>query len=59
MAEFQERLDRTQRFLLANSICEALEGDAKQKARSELVEVIARVTPINANQNDKTSIRKH
>ncbi|MGF1522210.1 MAG: hypothetical protein ACFBSF_07835 [Leptolyngbyaceae cyanobacterium] len=43
MADFQERLDRTQRFLLANSICEGLEGDAKQKARSELVQVIARI----------------
>jgi hypothetical protein len=41
MAEFQQRLDTTQRFLLANSICEALEGEIKHKARSELVRVIA------------------
>jgi len=41
MAEFQQRLDQTQRFLLANSICEGLEGDAKQEARSHLVKVIS------------------
>lgn len=44
MAEYQERLDRTQRFLLANSICEGLETDAKQKARSGLIDVIAKTT---------------
>jgi hypothetical protein len=41
MAEYQERLDRTQRFLIANSICEGLEGDIKQKTRSRLVDSIA------------------
>lgn len=41
LASFQSRLDTTQRFLLANSICEGLEGDIKQKTRSELVSVIA------------------
>ena len=37
MADFQSRLDMTQRFLLANSICENLEGDFKQNTRSNLV----------------------
>jgi hypothetical protein len=37
MAEFQSRLDMTQRFLLANSICENLDGDFKQNTRSQLV----------------------
>jgi hypothetical protein len=41
LAEFHDKLDITQRFLLANSICEGLEEDFKQKARSELVRIIA------------------
>lgn len=40
-SEFLNRLDQTQRFWLANSVCEGLEGDSKQKARSELVSAIA------------------
>ncbi len=43
LADFQTRLDVTQRFLLANSMCESLEGDYKQKARSELIRTIAGV----------------
>ena len=43
LAEFQSRLDATQRFLLANSICESLQGETKQQARWELVRAIARV----------------
>lgn len=41
LAYFHQRLDQTQRFLLANSICESLPGVAKQKTRSKLVAVIA------------------
>ena len=41
LAYFQQSLDRTQRFLIANSICEALEGENKQKSRAELVKYIA------------------
>ncbi len=41
LADFQARLDRSQRFLLANSVCEGLEGEHKQAARSALVQVIA------------------
>jgi len=41
LAHFHERLDRTQRFLLANSICETMGDEAQQKSRSELVKVIA------------------
>jgi len=37
MADFQSRLDMTQRFLLANSICENLDWEAKQTTRSQLV----------------------
>ena len=43
LAAFQTRLDQTQRYLLANSVCEGLEGDFKQRARAELVTVIASI----------------
>lgn len=43
LAEFQNRLDATQRFLLANSICESLKGETKQQARWELIRAIAGV----------------
>lgn len=41
LGEFQSRLDQTQRFLLADSVCERLDGDVQQQARKKLVEVIA------------------
>ena len=42
LAEFQRRLDRTQRFLLANSVCSALENDEiRDQTRADLVRVIA------------------
>jgi uncharacterized protein YjbI with pentapeptide repeats len=41
LAEFHDRLNTTQRFLLANSVCEALEGAPKLTARHELVQFIA------------------
>jgi hypothetical protein len=40
LAKFHTRLDLTQRFLLANSMCDSLEGEAKQKARCELIKTI-------------------
>jgi len=43
------RLDITQRFLLANSICEGLEGDFKQKARSELINKISEIIKLKQN----------
>jgi len=52
LAEFQNRLDVTQRFLLANSICESLEGDAKQQARVELVQTIAQIKVKSDNEKD-------
>lgn len=39
-AEFHTRLGHTQRYLLANSLCESLEGEFKQQARADLVKVI-------------------
>jgi hypothetical protein len=41
LASFHCYLDRTQRFLLANSICERLTDPERQTARAELVKVIA------------------
>ncbi len=43
LADFHNRLDGTQRYLLANSICESLEGEYKQTARIELVRAMARI----------------
>ena len=45
LADFQTRLDMTQRYLLANSVCDSLEGDAKQQTRSSLVQAIAGIVP--------------
>lgn len=41
LATFQSKLNQMQRFLLANSICESLEGDSKQAARTKLVETVS------------------
>ena len=41
LADFHYRLEQTQRYLLANSICEALQGDTKQEARASLIQTIA------------------
>lgn len=38
---FQARLDTTQRYLLANSMCEGLEGEFKQKTRADLIRAVA------------------
>ena len=43
MAGFHEQLYRTQRFLLANSLIESLDGNLKHQTRSELVQVIAEI----------------
>jgi Cyanobacterial TRADD-N associated 2-Transmembrane domain len=44
LVDFHNRLEGTQRYLLANSICESLEGSHKQAARIELVRTIAQIT---------------
>lgn len=48
LSDFQIRLDKTQRFLLANSVCEGLEGDIRQQTRAELVRAIAGVSSNDA-----------
>jgi hypothetical protein len=52
LAEFHTRLDRTQRFLLANSLCETLEGDFRQNARLELIRTIAGIE-VNKVENQQ------
>ena len=54
MAEFQHRLDLTQRYLLANSICEALKGEVRQRTRSELVRAIAGICTVGEDQGEQT-----
>jgi hypothetical protein len=39
---FQRRLDNLQRYLLANSLCEAIDGDDRNKARAALIQEITR-----------------
>ena len=41
LATFHQHLDQTQRFLLANSMCESLEGEYKQVTRASLINTIA------------------
>ena len=45
LADFQMRLDRTQGFMLANSICEGLDNEHKQTARLELIRAICGYLP--------------
>lgn len=39
---FHKRLDNTQRYLLANSMCESLDDKVKDKTRSELIKEISK-----------------
>lgn len=43
MADFHTRLDSTQRFLIADGMCDGLEGTCKQDTRSGLIKTIAGV----------------
>jgi len=48
LADFHNRLEGTQRYLLANSICESLDGPNKQTTRIELVRAIAQISAPDA-----------
>ena len=41
LSSFHSRLEVLQRYLLANSLCETLEGDDRSKARTALIQVIS------------------
>ena len=53
LADFHLRLDITQRFLLANSVCESLTGETKEKARHELVQAIAGIKADKETKQDE------
>jgi hypothetical protein len=55
LADFQSRLDVTQRYLLANSVCEGLEGESKQRVRTELVRAIAGIGVAKLSSADSPS----
>jgi len=40
LADFQNRLDNTQRYVVASNICDNMEGELKQQMRSELIRII-------------------
>ena len=42
LSSFHSRLEDLQRYLLANSLCEALDGDERNKARAALIQEITR-----------------
>lgn len=44
MTEYQGRLDKTQRFLLANSMCEGLNDDTKQQTRAQIIQKMIDLT---------------
>lgn len=50
--KFHERLILTQRFVLANSLCENLEGEIKDQARFEVIKKIAGVNDSAENSNE-------
>ena len=56
---FQPPLDRIGRFLLANSVCENLEGDIKNTTRAKLVEIIANVPTTTYREIAETEIPLH
>jgi hypothetical protein len=43
MGEFHSRLERLQLYLLANSICASLQGEQRDKSRTDLIHEIATV----------------
>lgn len=45
LSRYHERLDLTQRYLLANSICAAMPDPTQTEVRAELVRTIANCTP--------------
>ncbi len=55
LTTFQTPLDRIGRFLIANSVCENLEGEIKNSTRAKLVETIATV-PIIVSGKEKSEI---
>jgi len=57
LAAFRASLESKQRLLLANSMCEKLEGDVEQTTRAELVRLMVnsavQLTTISKNKNEE------
>ena len=45
---FHSRLEVLQRYLLANSICESLDGEARNTARAALIQEISRTPSVTS-----------
>ena len=54
LRSFHERLDRTQQYLLANSICENLKGDVKQETQIELVRAMMHSLALQEEKTEKS-----
>lgn len=56
LAAFRASLESTQRLLLANSMCEKLEGEVEQTTRSELIRLMVnsavQLTPLGNSQKE-------
>lgn len=56
LAAFRASLESTQRLLLANSMCEKLEGEVEQTTRAELIRLMVnsavQLTPIGKSQKE-------
>jgi uncharacterized protein YjbI with pentapeptide repeats len=53
LGTFHIRLDKTQNFLLADAVCESLEGTTKQTTRAKLVGTIANAYTLVTNDENK------
>jgi hypothetical protein len=59
LSGFHEKLYMTQHYLLANSMCEGLEGESKEETRSAIIKELANVPmPQNNPLDDPTSEKK-
>lgn len=54
---FHERLDRTQQYMLANSICENLKGDVKQATQIELIRAMMHSLALQEETTKKTTAK--
>ncbi len=52
LAAFRFSLEKTQQFLLANSMCESLEGDLAQTTRAELIQAMINMA-VNGQPTEK------
>ncbi len=50
---FHERLDRTQQYMLANSICENLKGEVKQATQIELIRAMMHSLALQEEKTEK------